>query len=102
MARSRSVPDRVPAACALWRIDADPEPVLPVFREAWEKAPHTRRPIARCLTAMGPSAAPLRHLAEAELSAPRRHLTHGAGGGGQGIPEDEALLSACREVLTRC
>ncbi|MFD8393932.1 HEAT repeat domain-containing protein [Streptomyces sp. NPDC059680] len=102
MARSRSVRERVPAACALWRIDADPEPVLPVFREAWAEDPHSRRPIARCLTAMGPAAAPLRHLTEAELSAPRRHLAPVAGGGGQGIPEDEALLSACREALAGC
>jgi hypothetical protein len=89
----------VSAACALWRIDADPEPVLPVFREAWAQDPHTRRPIARCLTAMGPAAVPLRNLAAEELAAPRRHLAHVAGGGGQGIPEDEDLLGACREVL---
>ncbi|MEV6054341.1 HEAT repeat domain-containing protein [Streptomyces sp. NPDC052107] len=99
MARSRLARERVSAACALWRIDADPEPVLPVFREAWAQDPHTRRPIARCLTAMGPAAVPLRNLAAEELAAPRRHLAHVAGGGGQGIPEDEDLLGACREVL---
>ncbi|MFI6357192.1 HEAT repeat domain-containing protein [Streptomyces sp. NPDC050743] len=98
-ARSHLARERVSAACALWRIDADPEPVLPVFREAWAQDPHTRRPIARCLTAMGPAAAPLRHLAAEELAAPRRHLAHAPGSGGRGIPEDEGLLDACREVL---
>ncbi|MGW2651235.1 HEAT repeat domain-containing protein [Streptomyces sp. NPDC001393] len=102
MAGSRLARDQVPAACSLWRISADPEPVLPVLREAWARDPHTRRAIARCLTAMGPAAAPLRHLAAAELSSPRRHLTRAGGGGGWGIPEDEALLEACREVLARC
>ncbi|MQY37317.1 hypothetical protein SRB17_53210 [Streptomyces sp. RB17] len=102
MARSCFARDRVSAAGALWRIDADPEPLLPVFREAWAQDPRTRRAIARCLTAMGPAAAPLRHLAAEELAAPRRHLAHAAGGAGQGIPEDEDLLRACREVLARC
>ncbi|MGW1913738.1 HEAT repeat domain-containing protein [Streptomyces sp. NPDC002076] len=99
MTRSRLARERVTAACALWRIDADPEPLLPVFQQAWAQDPHSRRPIARCLTAMGPAAAPLRHLAAAELAAPRRHLAHVDAGGGPGIPEDEALLGACREVL---
>ncbi|MFF4692760.1 HEAT repeat domain-containing protein [Streptomyces sp. NPDC001307] len=99
MARSHLARERVPAACALWRIDADPEPVLPVFREAWAQDPRTRRPIARCLTAMGPAAAPLRHLAAEELAAPRRHLAHVPGSRGRGIPEDVGLLDDCREVL---
>ncbi|WEO98991.1 HEAT repeat domain-containing protein [Streptomyces sp. FXJ1.172] len=96
---------RASAACALWRIDGDPEPVLPVFRSSWAEDPRSRGPIARCLTTMGPAASPLRDLVTAELAAPRRHLRHltrpsGPGGsGGQGIPQDEALLSACREVL---
>ncbi|WP_369387624.1 HEAT repeat domain-containing protein [Streptomyces sp. CG1] len=97
--RSWPARERVAAACALWRIEADPEPVLPVFRTAWVEDPHTRAPIARCLTTMGPAAAPLRHLVAAELSAPRRHPAHPGGFGGRGIPEDEALLRACRQAL---
>ncbi|MER5542780.1 HEAT repeat domain-containing protein [Streptomyces sp. NPDC002589] len=100
MPRSWPARERVAAACALWRIEGDPEPVLPVFRAAWAEDPHTRTPIAHCLTTMGPAAAPLRHLVAAELSAPRRHRAHAGGFGGRGIPEDEALLRACRKALT--
>ncbi|MGJ5749741.1 hypothetical protein FB563_6016 [Streptomyces puniciscabiei] len=101
MTRSRHAGERVPAACAVWHISADPEPVLPVFQQAWAQDPHTRRAIARCLPTMGPAAAPLRHLAAAELAAPRRHLAQAGGGGVRHIAEDEALLTACREVLAR-
>ncbi|MEU9481503.1 HEAT repeat domain-containing protein [Streptomyces sp. NPDC048191] len=99
MAGSRPARERVAAACALWRIDADPEPVLPVFRTAWARDPHTRRPIVRCLIAMGPAAAPLRHLVAEELARPRRHQAPAGSGVGRGIPEDEELLSGCRAVL---
>ncbi|MEU8028907.1 HEAT repeat domain-containing protein [Streptomyces sp. NPDC049099] len=99
MASSRPAQERVSAACALWRIDADPEPVLPVFRAAWTDTPHTRAPIARCLTTMGPAATPLRHLVVAELAAPRRLPAHPGGRGGQAVSQDEALLRACREAL---
>ncbi|MGY4963399.1 HEAT repeat domain-containing protein [Streptomyces sp. 900105245] len=88
---------RTSAACALWRIDADPGPVLPVFRTAWAEDPRTRLPVARCLGAMGTAAAPLRDLVAAELAAPRRHTAREGGYGGH-IPEDEALLRACGEV----
>ncbi|OLZ71991.1 PBS lyase [Streptomyces sp. IMTB 2501] len=98
-ARSRPARERVAAACALWRIEANPAPVLPVFRTAWLEDPLTRAPIARCLTAMGPAAAPLRHLVAAELSAPRRPPAPAGGFGGRGVPEDEALLRACRKAL---
>ncbi|MEU6772539.1 HEAT repeat domain-containing protein [Streptomyces sp. NPDC046759] len=98
-ARSRLTRERATAASALWHIAADPEPVLPVFREAWAEDPRTRLPIARCLSAMGPAAAPLRHLAAGELAARRRHMAHVGGNGGPRIPQDEALLTACREVL---
>ncbi|MGQ5634909.1 MULTISPECIES: HEAT repeat domain-containing protein [unclassified Streptomyces] len=96
---SRPAREQVAAACALWIIDADPEPVLPVFRDAWREDPRTRRRIARCLIGMGPAATPLRPLAEAELAAPRRHSAQPGAGGGQGIAEDEDLLSACRALL---
>jgi hypothetical protein len=97
-ARSGPVRERVSAACALWRIDADPEPVLPVFRSAWAEDPRTRVPIVRCLASMGPSAGPLRDLVAAELAATRRH-TAGRSRGCGDIPKDEALLRACREVM---
>ncbi|MFI1368017.1 HEAT repeat domain-containing protein [Streptomyces griseochromogenes] len=90
---------RTSAACALWHIGRDPEPVLPVFRAAWSDSPRTRGPIARCLAAMGPAAAPLRDLVTAELAAPRRHMAREGGYGSHDIARDEALLSSCAEVL---
>jgi hypothetical protein len=99
---SAPVRERTTAACAVWQIDADSESVLPVLRAAWAQAPRTRGPIARCLTGMGPAAAPLRDLVAAELADPRRHTAREGGcGGTHDIPEDEALLRTCREVLTR-
>ncbi|MGW2742247.1 HEAT repeat domain-containing protein [Streptomyces sp. NPDC001450] len=98
-ARSGQVWQRTSAACALWHVGRDPEPVLPVFRAAWSQNPYTRGPIARCLAAMGPAAAPLRDLVTAELTAPRRHTADEGGYGGQDIARDEALLRTCGEVL---
>lgn len=98
-AGSGHVRQRTSAACALWHIGRDPEPVLPVFRTAWTDSPGTRGTIARCLTAMGPAAAPLRDLATAELAAPHRHMAHDGGYGSQDIARDEALLRSCRKVL---
>ncbi|MEU0333446.1 HEAT repeat domain-containing protein [Streptomyces sp. NPDC006193] len=99
IARSGPVRERIPAVCALWRIDPDPDPVLPVLRAAWAQ-PRARLPVARCLVALGTAAAPLRALTEAELASPRRHTAREGGHGGTpGIPGDEALLRACREVL---
>ncbi|MGW4438891.1 HEAT repeat domain-containing protein [Streptomyces sp. NPDC004596] len=91
---------RIVAASALWHVGGDPDPVLPVLRAAWSESPGTRGPVARCLAAMGPAAEPLRDLVAAELAAPRRHTARAGGHGGRAIPEDEALLSACEEVLT--
>ncbi|WP_053712368.1 PBS lyase [Streptomyces sp. NRRL B-3648] len=90
------VRERVPAAYALWRIDGDPGPVLPVFRTAWTADPRTRVPLARCLTALGPAAAPLRDLVAAELACPRRHTADEGTYGERGIPDDEELLRMCR------
>ncbi|MEU2555065.1 HEAT repeat domain-containing protein [Streptomyces sp. NPDC013313] len=90
---------RTVAASALWHVGGDPDPVLPVLRAAWSESPGTRGPVARCLAAMGPAAEPLRDLVTAELTAPRRHTARAGGHGGRAIPEDEALLSACEEVL---
>ncbi|MFE2102515.1 HEAT repeat domain-containing protein [Streptomyces sp. NPDC059468] len=98
-ARSGQVWQRMSAARALWHIGRDPEPVLPVFRAAWSQNPYTRGPIAQCLAAMGPAAAPLRDLVTAELTDPRRHTAGEGGYGSQDIAKDEALLRTCGEVL---
>ncbi|MEV5171171.1 HEAT repeat domain-containing protein [Streptomyces flaveolus] len=99
LARSGPVRERIPAACALWRVAGDAEPVRPVFRSAWTADPRTRGPIVRCLTTMGPAAAPLRDLITAELTHPRRHTAHEGAYGSRDIPDDEELLRRCREVL---
>ncbi|MGW0767669.1 HEAT repeat domain-containing protein [Streptomyces sp. NPDC002676] len=94
------VRERTSAACALWHIDGDPGPVLPVFRAAWSEHPHTRGPIARCLAAMGPAALPLRDLVARELTTVRRHTAREGGYGSEDILKDEALLRTCREVMS--
>ncbi|MGW2715788.1 HEAT repeat domain-containing protein, partial [Streptomyces sp. NPDC001356] len=99
LAGSGPVRERIPAACALWRVAGDPEPVLTVLRSAWTADPRTRGPIARCLTTMGPAAAPLRDLITAELTHPRRHTATEGVYGGRDIPDDEELLRRCRQVL---
>ncbi|MEU2065132.1 HEAT repeat domain-containing protein [Streptomyces sp. NPDC013455] len=99
LARSGPVRERVPAACALWRVAGDPDPVRPVLRGAWAADPRTRVPVARCLTAMGPAAAPLRDLVTAELTRPRRHTARAGAYGSRDIRTDEELLRLCREVL---
>jgi hypothetical protein len=91
--------DRVAAACALWRIDGDAEPVLPVLRTGWTEHPHTRATVAECLVDMGTAAAPLRDLPEAELASRRRHLALPGGHGSHDIPEDERLVGLCRAAL---
>ncbi|MEV0637868.1 HEAT repeat domain-containing protein [Streptomyces sp. NPDC050619] len=100
--RSGDVSERATAACAVWRIDGEAEPVLPALRAAWTQNPHTRGTVARCLAEMGRAAAPLRDLLETELRARRRHLA-GHGGyrrySGHDIPQDEQLLRTCREAL---
>ncbi|AGS67959.1 HEAT repeat domain-containing protein [Streptomyces collinus] len=98
-ARSGPVRLRLAAACALWHIGRDPEPVLPVLRAAWSRHPRGRTAVARCLAVMGPAAGPLRDLVAAELADPRRLVAREGGYGGHAIPEDEALLRACREAL---
>ncbi|MEU7410814.1 HEAT repeat domain-containing protein [Streptomyces sp. NPDC042638] len=99
LARSGPARERIPAACALWRITGDPDPVRPLFRAAWTADARTRPAIARCLTAMGPAAAPLRDLITEELTRPRRHTAHEGAFGSHDIPDDEELLRTCREVL---
>ncbi|WP_053666961.1 hypothetical protein [Streptomyces sp. MMG1121] len=99
VARAGRTRQRTSAACALWHIGADPQEILPVFRTAWTEDPRTRAPIARCLASMGPAASPLQDLVAVELTTPRRHLPRTGASCRRGIPRDEALLSACREVL---
>lgn len=99
MAGSGSVWERTAAAYALWRIDADPEPVLPALRSAWTESPYPRVQIAERLREMGSAAAPLRDLIVAELGSGRRHLAREGGHGSDDIPKDEQLLRLCREVV---
>ncbi|WSQ13851.1 HEAT repeat domain-containing protein [Streptomyces sp. NBC_01231] len=91
--------ERVTAARALWRIDADAVPVLPVLRSAWKEHAHTRGTIAECLMELGSAAAPLSDLLTAELSSRRRHLARPGGHGSHDVPKDERLLRLCREAL---
>ncbi|MFE4664339.1 HEAT repeat domain-containing protein [Streptomyces sp. NPDC056716] len=99
MAGSGSVWERTAAAYALWRIEADPEPVLPALRSAWTESPYPRVQIAEHVCEMGSAAAPLRDLMEAELASGRRHLAREGGHGSDDIPKDERLLRLCREVV---
>ncbi|MEU0053241.1 hypothetical protein [Streptomyces sp. NPDC006309] len=70
-----------------------------MFRAARAEAPHTRVPVARCLTMMGPAATPLRDLLTSELTAPHRQMTGGEGAyGGHDVPADEEWVRLCREV----
>lgn len=90
--------ERTVGACALWRVSGEVERVLPVLRSAWVEHPGVRGTVAACLVDMGAAGAPLHDLVEAELAAPRRHLTRSGGHGSQDVPEDERLLAVCREV----
>ncbi|MFJ9348000.1 HEAT repeat domain-containing protein [Streptomyces sp. NPDC101237] len=99
LAGSGRVWERTAAAQAWWRIDGDPEPVLPVLRDAWSENPFARGAIATCLTEMGPAGAPLRDLLTAELAAPRRHTARPGGHGSHDIARDERLLTDCRTAL---
>ncbi|MFH9086556.1 HEAT repeat domain-containing protein [Streptomyces sp. NPDC017673] len=99
LARWGPARERIPAACALWRITGDPGPVRPVFRSVWTADARARGPIARCLVTMGPAAGPLRDLVTVELAHPRRHTALQGAYAGRDIPDDEELLTRCREVL---
>uniref|UniRef100_A0AAU3HV32 HEAT repeat domain-containing protein n=1 Tax=Streptomyces sp. NBC_01393 TaxID=2903851 RepID=A0AAU3HV32_9ACTN len=93
---SAGVWERTAAACALWDIAGDPEPVLPVFREAWRQNPYTRGTIAACLVRMGVAGAPVHDLVRTELSSPRRHRARSGGHGSHDVLDDELLLRDCR------
>ncbi|MEU0968171.1 HEAT repeat domain-containing protein, partial [Streptomyces sp. NPDC005917] len=99
LAGSGRVWERTTAARALWRIEGDPGPVLPVFRAAWSENPYARATIAKCLATMGPAGAPLRDLVAAELATARRHTARPGGYGSHDIAQDERLLANCREAL---
>ncbi|MFJ4537441.1 HEAT repeat domain-containing protein [Streptomyces tibetensis] len=89
-------PARATAACAVWRATGEPERFLPVLRSGWRDHPRTRATIAACVSALGPSGAPLHDLLRAELASPLRHRT---GAGGNGIREDLTLLRVCGQAL---
>ncbi|MFE4962587.1 HEAT repeat domain-containing protein [Streptomyces sp. NPDC056660] len=99
LAGSGRVWERTAAAQAWWRIDGDPDPVLPVLRAAWSENPYARGAIAECLTAMGPAGTPLRDLLTAELATARRHTARPGGYGSHDIAQDERLLANCRRAL---
>ncbi|MEU6377106.1 HEAT repeat domain-containing protein [Streptomyces sp. NPDC046909] len=91
--------DRQSAACALWRITGDPDPVLPVLHDTWAQNTHTRVPIAECVAGLGPEGAPLHDLLRAELAAPRRHTAPAHGFGARDVFTDERLLEWCRKAV---
>ncbi|MFF4899905.1 HEAT repeat domain-containing protein [Streptomyces sp. NPDC001068] len=93
--------ERTAAARAWWRIEGDPDPVLPVLRTAWSENPYARGAIAECLAEMGPAGAPLRDLPTGELAAARRHTARPGGYGSHDIARDERLLADCRTALAR-
>ncbi|MFF8535752.1 HEAT repeat domain-containing protein [Streptomyces sp. NPDC015532] len=99
LADSAGVWERTAAACALWEIAGDPEPVLPVFREAWRHNPYTRGTIAACLVRMGVAGAPVHDLVRTELASPRRHRARSGGHGSHDVLDDELLLRDCRTTL---
>ncbi|MEV6195141.1 HEAT repeat domain-containing protein [Streptomyces sp. NPDC051920] len=90
--------ERTAAACALWDIAGDPEPVLPVFRQAWRN-PYTRGTVTACLVRMADAGAPVHDLVRAELTSPRRHRARPGGHGSHDVLDDERLLRDCRTVL---
>ncbi|MGW7424549.1 HEAT repeat domain-containing protein [Streptomyces sp. NPDC054813] len=99
LAGSGRVWERTAAAQAWWRIDGDPDPVLPVLRAAWAENPYARGAIAACLAEMGPTGAPLRDLLTAELATARRHTARPGGYGSHDIARDERLLANCLTAL---
>ncbi|MFF2361458.1 HEAT repeat domain-containing protein [Streptomyces sp. NPDC058122] len=98
LTESAEVWERTAAACALWEISGDPEPVLPVFRDAWRN-PYTRGTITACLVRMGAAGAPVHDLVRTELAAPRRHRARSGGHGSHDVLDDETLLRDCRTAL---
>ncbi|WP_327312895.1 HEAT repeat domain-containing protein [Streptomyces sp. NBC_01235] len=95
-----SAAERAAAGCAVCRITGEVEPAVGgALRSAWAERPRTRTAIATCLTALGPTAAPLRDLAATELAGPRRHTARPGGHGSHDIPRDEELLRVCRGVV---
>jgi hypothetical protein len=96
---SAEVWERTAAACALWDIAGDPEPVLPVFRAAWRQNPYTRRTITACLVRMGGAGAPVHDLLRTELASPRRHRARSGGHGSHDVLDDELLLRDCGTAL---
>ncbi|MFF4536310.1 HEAT repeat domain-containing protein [Streptomyces aureus] len=99
LARSAETGARTAAVCALWDIAGDPDPVLPVFRDAWRRNPYTRRTIGACLVRMGGAGTPVHDLVRTELASSRRHRARAGGHGSHDVLDDELLLRDCRAVL---
>ncbi|MET7983710.1 HEAT repeat domain-containing protein [Streptomyces sp. NPDC005281] len=99
LAESAEVWERTAAACALWDVGGDPEPVLPVFRDAWRLNPYTRGMITACLVRMGGAGVPFHDLVRTELDSPRRHRARSGGHGSHDVLDDELLLRDCRAIL---
>ncbi|MER8006873.1 HEAT repeat domain-containing protein [Streptomyces sp. NPDC094149] len=102
MAAADDLWQRTSAACALWRIGGagHTDVAAPVLRAAWAANPHTRPPVAECVTALGSVAEPLHDLLRAELASPRRHQASLDGYGSHDIADDLRLLRVCREGMS--
>ncbi|WP_432157418.1 HEAT repeat domain-containing protein [Streptomyces sp. bgisy153] len=100
-ADARDEYERAAAAAAVCAVRGCTEETGEVLRTLWTDHPPARRTIAAVLTRLGPAAAPLRDLADTEVAQPRRHTARRGGYGIQDVPEDEELLTLCREILTR-
>ncbi|MEV0646709.1 hypothetical protein AB0I28_15740 [Phytomonospora sp. NPDC050363] len=90
---------RLRAAVALWKVTGDADAVLPLLSGLWPARPFMRRDIAECLADMGTAAAPARALLRAEVTRKRRHNSSDNGWSSEQVPEDLALLRACRTAL---
>lgn len=93
--------EQLHAAGALWRAVGDAETALPVLLESWQSNVYTRQPVARYVTEMGLAAATAAPALRDELARVRRHTYREYSSGSHDIPEDEELLRACAEALTR-
>ncbi|HEY3873060.1 MAG TPA: hypothetical protein VGM10_32180 [Actinocrinis sp.] len=91
------------AAIALWHTTGESARAVPALRRAWESSHHTRRYVAHHAAGMGPAAAGLESLLQAELAAVRRH-NRPAGStvwSTADVENDEELLRKVRVALEK-